>query len=40
MSCPKCKNWKRTAYFDYCKILSCKPSPTGNPKTCPYFIKD
>ena len=34
MTCEDCKNWS-----GYCKICSTKPSPTGNPATCPYFGK-
>lgn len=39
MSCANCKNWVATDIIDYCRILSCWPPTTGNPKTCPYFEK-
>lgn len=32
-----CKNW--ASDYGFCRICSCKPSPTGDPKTCPYFKK-
>lgn len=31
----RCKNWAND--YGFCRISSCKPKPTGNAKTCPYF---
>ena len=39
MRCQNCKNWIVTGALDYCKICSTKPSPTGDPATCPYYRK-
>lgn len=35
MSCRYCENW--ASDYGFCRICSCKPAPTGNPKTCTYY---
>lgn len=35
MNCINCKNFNMDNW--YCVISLCKPFPTGNPNTCPYY---
>lgn len=37
MNCYDCDKWNYD--YRYCVVCSTKPSPTGNPATCPYFKK-
>lgn len=38
MDCKKdCDKWNMD--FGFCSVCSTKPSPTGDPRTCPYFNK-
>lgn len=35
MECRRCENW--VSSYGFCRLSTCKPPTTGNPKTCPYY---